>query len=175
MLCYILLGCYYVVLNLYHSQFLFDVNQPFSIFLILNRFIPYLTPNVFSIVCLWWITSFPAFTTKFFISCFLIAAKQFVFFILSHSSLVTLEFSCICCYSSFQFFSYRFKSFGVDAILPSEFIFSSMFDVLPSTFKPILNLTQIFLESCNIIFNSPFSVRYFKFFFVGSNTYFSAY
>ena len=39
-------------------------------------------------------------------------------------------------------------------MLPSKSIFSSMFDVLPSVFKPIFNLTQIFPESCNIILNS---------------------
>ena len=88
-------------------------------------------------------------------------------FILKHRSLVTLDFSCFCCYSLFQFFSYHFKLFGLDAILPSQFIFSSMVDVLPLTFKPILNLTQIFPESCNIIFISPFPVRFFKLFFVG--------
>ena len=108
------------------------------------RFIPSLSPKFPSIVCLWWIISFPAFTTKFFIKFFLIAAKQFVLSILSHSSLVTFEFSCFCWVFLFQIFSYLFKSFGLDAILPSQFIFSSMFDFIPPTFKPILNLTQIF-------------------------------
>ena len=105
---------------------------------------------------------------------FLIAVKQFLLSIMSHSNLVTFEFSCFCCYSSLQFFSYRFKSFGRDTILPSQFIFSSMFDVLPSTFKSILNLTQIFLKSWNIISNSSFPVRFFTFFFVGNNSYFVA-
>ena len=90
--------------------------------------------------------------------------NSLVLSILSHSSLVTVEFFCFCCYFLFQFLSYRFKSFGLDAILSSKFIFSSMFDVLPSTFKPILNLIQIFQGSCNIIFNSPFPLRFFKVF-----------
>ena len=86
----------------------------------------------------------------------------------------TFSFSCFCCYSLFKFFNYCFESFGFDAILPSQLIFSFMFDVLPSIFKPILNLTQIFPESCYTIFNFPFPVWFFQLFFVGNNTYFVA-
>ena len=90
--------------------------------------------------------------------------------ILSHWSLVTFELSCFCCYSLLQFFSYRFKTFGLDAVLPFQFIFFSVFAVLPSTFKPVLKLTQIFPGSCNIL-NWTFPVRFFTFFFVGNNTF----
>ena len=79
-------------------------------------------------------------------------------FILSHPNLETFEFSCFCCHSLFKFASCCFKYFGLDVILRSQFIFSSTFDVLPSTFNPTLCLTQIFLESFNIIFNSSFPV-----------------
>ena len=44
--------------------------------------------------------------------------------------------------------------------------FSSLFDVLLSTFKPILNLTQSFRRSWNMIFNSPLPIRLFTYFFL---------